>query len=336
MSNTAPDAPTLSSPTASTTIDYAYIQRFSWIFSDPDVGDSQSRFDLQYRIVGAGSWTTVSATTPNNFYDLPAVTLTANNYEWQVRTYDSIGVVGPWSASSFFTAATAPSTLSITAPTSGTTVSAAPTFTWSTPTQTSYEIRRIRDITGTADPTTIYYDTGEVIASATRSAVLSMDTNNRYEWLQIRVKASGLWSSWVSIRVLASYTQPSPGTITAVGDDTTASLLITTTAATVGGGEPTPIFVDIYVRVAGTTGFGDRIAAAQFPTGTFRWYTPISGTSYEVRSLTTADNGAQRWSTWVFVHFIDGGTPVAPAWTMTLDGGTPTTAFVNNVDGGSP
>jgi hypothetical protein len=336
MSNTAPNAPTLTAPISSVTVDYANIQRFSWIFSDPDVGDSQSQFDLQYRIIGAGSWTTVSATTPNNFYDLPAATLTANNYEWQVRTYDSIGVVGPWSASSFFTAATAPSTLSITAPASGATVSAAPTLIWSTPSQTSYQIQRVRDIAGTPDLTTIYSDTGEIIASAVRSVALAMDTNNRYEWIRIRIKSAGLWSSWVSIRVLVSYTQPSPGTITAAGDDSTGSLLITTTAAAVGGGEPTPIFVDIYVRVAGTTGFGNRIATNQFPTGIFRWYAPISGVTYEVRSLTTADNGTQRWSASIFVHFFDGGTPVAPVWTILLDGGLPATVFANNVDGGTP
>jgi hypothetical protein len=331
----APNASTLVAPISSVSVDYALTQRFQWIFSDPDSGDSQSKFDLQYRVVGAGSWTSISGTTPNNFYDLPASTLVANNYEWQVRTYDSIGTVGPWSTSGFFTAATAPASISITAPISGATVPQAPTFTWSAPAQTSYQFRRARDIAGAVDTSTIYYDTGEVVDIPTRSIVLNLETNNRYEWLQVRIKNSGLWSAWVGIRVLVSYTQSAPGLISAVGDDATGSLAITTTAVLVGG-LPIPIFVDIYVKAVGVSGFGDRIATNQFPTGTFVWHTPISGTGYEMRSLTTADNGSQRWSAPIYVHFIDGGTPTTSAWTIALDGGIPSTTFANNVDGGTP
>ena len=336
MTNAAPNAPTLNSPIGAVTIDYALLQRFSWTFSDPDVGDSQSKYDLQYRVVGAGSWTTITETTPNNFYDMPAATLSTNNYEWQVRTYDALGVVGPFTSSSFFSAATAPSTLSITVPTSGGTVSASSTFTWSTPSQTSYQVRRCRDIAGVVDTATVYSDTGEVVDAPTRSITLSFDTNNRNEWLQVRIKLAGLWSAWVGIRVLVSYTQPSPGTVAVVADDTLASLSITTTAAVVGGGEPTPISIDLYIREAGTSGYGTRVAAAIFPTGVFLWHTPAHGVQYEVRSLTTADNGTQRWSTLVFEHIYDGSTPVPGVWVIDLDGGTPSTVFAKTVDGGSP
>ena len=335
MANTAPNAPALVAPISSVVLDYAFTQRFSWNFSDPDAGDSQSAFDLQYRVL-AGAWTTISQTTPNNFYDMPAATLTTASYEWQVRTYDSIGVVGPWSASSFFSAATAPSTLSITAPTSGATVGVLPTFTWSTPSQSSYELRRCRDLAGAVDTSTVYWDSGEVIGVATRSASITMDTNNRYEWLQVRVKNAGLWSAWVGIRVLVSYVQPSPGLVSVTASDTLGCLIITTTAATVLGGEPTPISTDVYVRIAGTSGFGDRIAKAIFPTGSFNWWVPVSGVQYEVRSLTLADNGTTRWSAVTVVHIIDGSTAVPAAWNLTLDGGAPTTVFANNVDGGTP
>lgn len=336
MANTAPNASGSLSPRSSTVVDLALLQRFSWVFSDPDVGDSQSKYDLQYRIVGAPAWTTITETTPNNFYDMPAATLAAGNYEWQVRTYDTLGVVGPFTTSAFFTAATAPSTLSITAPASGATVVASATFTWSTPSQTSYEVRRCRDIAGAIDTTTVYSDTGEIVDVPTRSITLGFDTNNRYEWLQVRVKSGGPWSSWVGIRVLVSCTQPGPGSVTVVADDATGSLSITTAAAAVGVGEPTPISIDLYIREAGTSGYGQRVAAAIFPTGVWVWFTPAHGVSYEVRSLTTADNGTQRWSTLVFEHVIDGGSAVAPTWAFFLDGGTPTTVFTNSIDGGTP
>lgn len=332
----APNQPPTSGPLGGITVDFGLLQRFTWQFSSPDVGDTQSKFDLQYRIVGAGSWTTVTVTSPNWFYDFAAGTFTANNYEWQVRTYGAIGVVSPWSASAFFTAAAAPAGLAITAPLSGATVGATATFTWSASAQTSYRIRKVRDIGGVPDTATVYYDSNEVVDVATRLVVLAFPTNNRYEHLQIQIKNAGLWSAWVSIRILASYIQPSPGTVSIAASDATASLLVTTTAAAVGGGEPTPIYIDIYIREVGTSGFGDRVAAAIFPTGVWTYWTPRSGVQYEARTLTTGDNGTQRWSSLVFTHFIDGGTPVAPAWTLLVDGGTPTTVFANILDGGTP
>lgn len=336
MAYSAPNAPTLSSPIGSVTIDYSAVQQFSWVFSDSAVGDTPSQFDLQYRVVGAGSWILISQTTPNSFYNFPAGTLTANNYEWQVRNYDAIGLVGPWSSSSFFTAATAPSSLTITAPLSGATVNALPVFTWSTPAQTDYQVRRCRDIAGVIDTTTVYYDSGDVVDSVSRTVNVSLPTNNRYEWIQVRVESGGLWSAWVGVKVFVSYIQPSPGTVLVTLSNSNASLVITTTAAAVGGGEPTPISVDIYIRAVGTTGYGDRVAAKLTPTGVWPFWTPASGVSYEARTLTTGSNGAQRWSSVVFTHIFDGGTAVAPGTAIALDGGNASTVFTNTVDGGTP
>lgn len=227
--NVAPNAPTLVSPIGGTVIDRAITQRFSWTSSDPDAGDSQSKFDLQYRLVGAPSWTAVTGTTPNNFYDMPAATLAAGDYEWQVRTYDALGVVGPYSASSFFTAATAPALPTITTPTSGSTVSNTVSFTWSAPAQTSYQIRKVADIAGVADTATVYFDTAEVVDIAARSRTLTFPVNNRYEHLQVRIKNSGLWSTWASVRVLVSYTAPLVPTLVATPNDATGSIVIAIT-----------------------------------------------------------------------------------------------------------
>jgi hypothetical protein len=332
----APNAASILSPTGSAIVDFAFIQRLSWIYSNADPTDTQSAFDIQYRVVGAGSWTTISASTPNNFYDLPAGTLTANNYEWQVRTYDAIGIVGPWCASSFFTASTAPADPAITTPTSGATVSANVTFTWSAPAQTDYQVRKVRDVGGTPDTTTIYYDSGDVISSSIRSVILLMPTNNRYEHLQVRIKNAGSWSNWVSVRVLASYIQPSPGTLAIVVDDPNAAITITTTAAAVGGGEPTPIYIEIFIKEVGAAGYGDCYSPKIAPTGVWIWHAPAHGIPYEIRSLTTGDNGAQRWSSAVFAHIFDGGPAIPAAWTIKLDGGNASTVFTNVVDGGTP
>lgn len=331
----APNQSLIAGPLGGITVDEGLLQQFTWGYSNTDPTDAQSVFDIQYRVVGAGSWTTVSASSPNWYYNFPAGTFTANNYEWQVRSYDNIGLVGPWSSSAFFTAAAAPAGLAITAPLSGATVGASATFTWSSPSQTWYQIRKVRDIGGVPDTSTVYYDSGTVVDAVSRSVVLAFPTNNRYEHLQIRVYSSGLWSAWVSIRVLASYIQPSPGTVSIAASDATASLLVTTTAAAVGVGEPTPVYVDVYIRIVGTTGYGDRVAAAITPTGVWTYWTPASGVSYEARTLTTGSNGAQRWSAVVFTHFIDGGPAVPAAWTLLVDGGIASTVFANTIDGGN-
>lgn len=144
--NSPPNAPTLNTPANNAVIQKSVSQHFSWTFSDPDSGDTQSKFDLQYR-VGTGAWATVSGTT-NTFWDAAANTFSAGNtYEWQVRTYDSQGAVGAWSASSFFTAnslPTAPTNVTATSPVRAGIESSTVTWTHNDPDgdpQSKYQLR---------------------------------------------------------------------------------------------------------------------------------------------------------------------------------------------------
>lgn len=86
---------------------------FSWQFQDPDQGDSQRKADLRYRVVGQSdtAWVTVVGNiTPgvpgqSASWFFPAQTfLPGYHYEWQVRTYDSIGLglASGWSYSETF------------------------------------------------------------------------------------------------------------------------------------------------------------------------------------------------------------------------------------------
>lgn len=207
--NNPPNAPTLTGPATGVTLDGTATQRFSWTFSDSDPGDSQSAFDLRYSSDSGATWTTVSATSPNGFLDIAGGTLADGDYEWQVRTYDSLGVAGSWSASSFFTAATPSAGPTITAPTSGATVDTSPfTVAWSFPTQQGYQVRRVADIAGSADTTTVFYDSGQVLDVNARSLDVAFETDGRYEHVQVRVKSGGLWSDWADVRVQVSYTAP--------------------------------------------------------------------------------------------------------------------------------
>lgn len=331
---TAPNAPTLTSPIGSTVVDRASTQRFTWTFSDVDPGDSQSAYDLRYRLIGAPGWTDTYESTTNSFRDITG--FTAGNYEWQVRTYDALGTVGPYSSSEFFTAATAPSAPTITDPLNGSDVIATDTVTWIAASQTHYQVRTVADVSLAPYPSVVYSDTGEVASVALRTVPLSFPSNGRYEHLQVRIKYDGLWSPWASARVHATYPSLQPGTLTVTAEQTTASLLVDTTPATPGPGEPTPLTIDIYARASDAEGFGDRLAAGLPADTEWRWWLPKSGVDYDIRTLTHGSDGSTAWSPRIFDLIYDGGVAAGSAWVFDLDGGTPSTLFADAVDGGSP
>jgi len=308
--NHAPNAPTPNSPATGTTVDLGATNRFGFTPSDPDAGDSQSAFDLQYRL-GTGAWTTVSQTTPNSFWDATGGTFTAGSYEWQVRTYDALGLVGPWSASSFFTAASTPGVPSITAPTSGSTISASSaTVTWSTSDQTDYQVRKMDDVAGVAG-TTVYYDSGDVVDSITRSVSVAFPINNRWEHIQVRVKAAGLWSAWADCRVYVSYTPPMVPSVVAYPDSATASIAVVVTNPVPTGGEPVVSYNDIYV----SSPLDPEIRAATLvpPNSMWTWKRPGAVRAYQIRAVAVGTNGTTCDS-------IDGVPPTPPVDEI-IDGG---------------
>lgn len=244
--NEAPYAPTLVSPVGSVVIDRAVGQRFDWDFADPNVGDSQSKFDLDYRLVGAGSWTTVTTITPTTHHDFAPGFFAAGNYEWRVRTYDALGVVGPYSSTAFFTAANTPAPPTITFPANGATISQSfENFQWSTPDQEAFQVRKVADAAGAPDTGTVYYDSGTVVSGA-RFHVLTFPTNSRTEHLQVRVRNLGLWSTWSSILVNVNYTTPAVPTLvlTPVPAQGYMQVAITNPAPT--GGQPALSHNDLY------------------------------------------------------------------------------------------
>ncbi len=292
---------------------------------------------MRYRLAGpGGAWTDVTGITSNTFYDAPGSTFSVAGFEWQVRTYDALGAVGPFAASEFFNAGDVPATPTITTPAVNATVSVTAAVVWSAPTQASYQVRTVGDLAGAPDTATVYSNTGEVISVPVRTVTANFPINNRFEHVQVRIKLANLWSVWATARVLASYTSPSPGVVTVSGETLTASLLVTLVAAAVGPGEPTPVTVDVYIREIDQSGYGDLRAVGLAPTGEWRWWTPASGVEYAIRSLTHADNDATRWSVLEITHYIDGNTAETSVWTLYLDGGLPGTVFTKLTDGGIP
>lgn len=298
VGNTAPSAPTNLSP-AGATIDRAVTNRFSWTFNDPDAGDSQSKYDLDYRVAGGTTWTTVTGTTPNQFHDFAGGTFAAGNWEWRVRTYDALGVVGPYSAVVTFTAADKPPAPTISDPINGQTIAAENyTVVWSTPTQTAYQLRRIADNAGAPNASIVYFDTGTVEQATIRSRAVTFETNNRFEHVQVRIRNNGLWSDWASVRVQISYTPPATPTATIAHTGGGAALMITATHPTPGTGQPTVTHHDIHRRAVGDPGDGIRIAANITPTGAHTDWTTGHRQQVAYRIRAYGSNGTSTYSAW--------------------------------------
>lgn len=307
--NRAPNAPALNGPVGGVSIDSSVTQRFSWTFSDPDPGDSQSKANLYYRVVGASSWTTVAIVGPSTFYDMPAATLTAgDDYEWQVETYDAVGNLGARSASSFFSAASPPTGPTWTSPTNNATVNQTQVFDWSVTAQDSYQVRRVADSAGTPDTGTVYFDTGEVVDAAARTIALTFGTNGRTEHVQIRVKVSGLWSDWTDSIHPVSYTPPAVPLLTvaavaAPGETVLSGFEVDITQPTPTGSEPAVISADIFRREidgAGNeiAGSNIRVATALAANATWTDWTFVSDSIYQYQAVGVAANGTSTPSAW--------------------------------------
>lgn len=217
--NQAPTAPTNLAPAGGVTVDRTQAQTLTWTFNDPDAGDAQSAYRVEYRLVGAASFTDTGFVTSSlRQHTFAAGALAAGNYEWRVTTKDSQGVTSPVSGSAFFTAASPPAGPTITAPANGATVGQVGSVAWSYPTQASFQVRRVADAAGSPDTATVYSDSGTVTSTTVRDYALTYPVNGRYEHVQVRVtdSATGLVSPYSSVRVLVSYTTPTVPVLTAL------------------------------------------------------------------------------------------------------------------------
>lgn len=291
--NVAPNAPTLVYPVGNQIFDRATAQIFDHTISDPDPGDSQSQFELRHRLAGAGTWAeTLQFTTTSSEHTFAPNYFAAGDYEWQVRTADAQGLYGPWSASAFFTAANAPASPTIVAPTGGSTISQeASVVEWSTPTQSSYQVRKVADNAGVANTATVYYDTGEVVSSPARSRTLDFTVNNRAEHIQVRVKSDGLWSSWSSVLVNVSYTAPEVPFLSVTPQPSSGRNYAAVTNPAPGAGVPAVIENYLYRREQGEA-IWVRIETGILPNGGYYDHTAASDTTYEYKARAVGDNGA--------------------------------------------
>lgn len=235
--DSAPTAPTLTLPLNGGFVDVANTV-LGWTFNDPDTGsgDTQSSVDIRYRPVGVADWNTIPNAVFGAVFTYLLTGLTVGqNYEWQIRTYDAQQVVGPYSASFFFTVKLHP-VVTILTPASGAPITslAGQSFTINqVRDQSGATFRRVADSNGQPDTSTVYETITLGSASLTSYTFTSTSHNNGPEHWQVQVQTfSGqIISDWQDVYVVMSVNAPATPTVVATAVPASGAIQVKTTLA---------------------------------------------------------------------------------------------------------
>ncbi|MBB6451979.1 hypothetical protein HNQ94_000400 [Salirhabdus euzebyi] len=278
--NVAPNEPSNLSP-SSGVVDRTEVSRLSWQHNDPNTNDPQTKFDLQWREQGASTWNTITKTSNKEYTDVSANVFPNALIEWRVRTYDTSGLAGPYSSIAIFQAAEPTDAPIITAPTNPVNI-ANPTVQWTSSEQTAYQII-IEDSVNT-----VVWDTG-IVNSINRARTVGIDLLNGAQYtIRVRVMdGTGLWSTYASLNINVSYTQPAkPNMSLTTGH---SHIIVQISNPTPSGTQPTVTRNALYRREE--NGSFIRIANDLPPNVVFEDYAVASGKVYEYRVRSWGDNG---------------------------------------------
>lgn len=276
--NLAPTAPTL---TPKSNFDATASALFAWTFNDPNVGDTQSAYELEIydqadNSLDVDTGKVASATSSRT---LTAATLTnGKSYRWRVRTWDAADVVSDWSAYGTFSTS-AGGTVTITDPASDNpagviTDDYAIDWSVSGTTQASYRVKLIR-----TDTSATVSDTGWVTSTATTYNVTGMLSGIEYR-VEVTVRNAGLVESGTGTRLITpDYGDPEVPLITlaAAPDGGYISVSVDNPAPT--GDRPEVAHNLILRRASGELTY--TVVGQCDPDSEFRDYTAASGVAYE-------------------------------------------------------
>lgn len=287
--NLAPTEPTL---TVRANYDATAAATYTWTFNDPNVGDTQSAYQLQIVNVGTGVTTfdsakTASATSSRN---LTGGTLTnGNNYQWRVKTWDALDVESPWSSYGVFSTS-AGGTVTITVPATDNLAGQITDdiqITWSVAgtTQASYRVWLYKTAGNV-----LVSDTGWLTSTAVTHLVTGMITDTEHR-IEVQVRNGALVSSGVGTRLVTpSYGAPEIPVITVSPQTDLGYTLVSVDNPTPQGDRPEVLENQILRRVSGDSDW--ELIGTTVADGSFKDYTATSGVlyAYKARGVATPGN----------------------------------------------
>jgi hypothetical protein len=242
--NSAPFAPTL---TPKANFNATNAATFQWTFNDPNVGDTQSAFQLliiNSSLVTVHDTGKIVSAAPSRI--VAGGTLTnGNTYTWRVRTWDALDVVGPYSTDgSFVTSASG--TLDIINPAVDNppdviTKDNLVQWTVTGSTQTQYQV--VVRVNATNE---LLVDTGWVVSTATSYLIQNMLSDIEYR-IEVTARNAALVATNTAIRLLtASYAAPEIPIVTLTTEHSLAFVRVSVENPPPQGSRPVPIRNDIY------------------------------------------------------------------------------------------
>ncbi|MGC7873902.1 hypothetical protein ACPUYX_20735, partial [Desulfosporosinus sp. SYSU MS00001] len=267
---------------------------FTWTFNDPDIGNTQSAFQLQIIKVSDGSVVkdTGKTVSTNSSYTLLANTLiNTQQYQWRVMTWDNSDVSSPWSTLGTFNTY-APSTLTVTNPTDNATIpTSSITVAWNFNdnqglSQSSYQVK----LTDNAD--NILFDSGKVADTNARALTINytLDNNTAYKTKITLWNSGGIQSTEVVRAFSTSFTPPATPTISSTQDNIRGAITLNVV-------NPLPalsLTVDFKSKTAGDTTGNPNIAkymansSLQAPNATYTYNNAVTNGDFS--------NGTTGWS----------------------------------------
>lgn len=204
--NYAPTTPTNLSPSGGQPVNRANAVRLSWQHNDVNNNDPQSKFNLQWRIQGTTTWNEVTQTTINQYYDIS--NLPHGIIEWQVRTYDQVGLISPYSQIAVFIAGDKPSTPTITAPSEDVVPIPQPVVQWSSVEQVAFHLK-VLDINGN-----LVWESQQISTNKALTLGIALTNETDYK-IQVAIKnADNLWSEFITKQIYVTYTPPKKPIVT--------------------------------------------------------------------------------------------------------------------------
>jgi hypothetical protein len=283
--NLAPNAPIL---TPRNNFDATTAALFAWTFSDPNVGDTQSAYELEIYDVADNSLdldTGKMASATSSRSVTGGTLVNSKNYRWRVRTWDAADVVSAWSTYGTFSTS-AGGTVTITDPATDNPVGVITDdygVDWSVTgtTQAGYRVKLIR-----TDTSVTLSDTGWMAGTATTYTITGMVTDVQHR-IEVTVRNASLVESGTGTRLITpSFGTPETPTITVTADDVGGFVLVAVTNPTPTGDRPEVVRNDILQRASGETLWS--VIGSCGANDEFRDYTAASSVLYEYVARGTA------------------------------------------------